>query len=370
MVVVYLFTLILALFSSLFILWKVPLLDKTAPKKSEDKTLSIIIPARNEAKNIPILLDSLKKQTVLPKEILVVNDDSTDDTEEIATQYGAQVVTFRGEKDGWVGKSAGSWLGAKQATGDYLLFLDADIFLPHEESLEKIIRQFQTLDAEGALSIQPYHVIQRPYENLSAVFNIIVLAGMNRFSFLQELLAPGGAFGPALLCQRETYFNIGGHNKNRKNIMQNMDLGNLFIENNFPLHLYSGKGVLHFRMYPEGIRSLIQGWSKNFATGSQATHPLIMIGLIMWIAGAFLSFLFPLYFLKTGNGLALLISLAGYLIFFIHFYRMAKLAGNFHFLALLLYPLLFLAFVGIFIWSWIKTHFVREVVWKDRNIDT
>lgn len=369
MLSVYLIVLILALLGGSFILWKMPFIDAEY-KRDTDKKLSIIIPARNEAHNLPILLNSLQKQNMTPHEILVVDDDSTDKTAEVAAQYGARVVSFDGEEEGWVGKSAGCWYGAKAATGDYLLFLDADIFLPHADSLDQLMGEFQSLDAKGALSIQPYHVIQEPYENLSAVFNIVVLAGMNRFSILQNRLDPGGAFGPALLCDRASYFEIGGHNKNRKGIMDNMDLGNIFMENHLPLHLYGGKDVLHFRMYPEGLKSLIEGWSKNFATGATATHPFIMTGLIFWIAGAFLTFFFPLYFLITANGPALLVSLIGYLIFFIRFCRMAKLAGNFHVLALFFYPVLFLAFAGIFIWSLIKTKFVGEVSWKGRSIDT
>lgn len=370
MFIIYVLVLMLAILGGRFILWKIPFLTKSADQINKTKKLSIIIPARNEEKNLPILLKSLQKQNLMPHEILVVDDDSTDQTAAVAEEYGAEVVTFENEEENWVGKSAGSWYGAKQATGDYFLFLDADIFLPHQESLNHIIGEFQADGGKGALSIQPYHIIREPYENLSAVFNIIVLAGMNRFSFLQNRLKAGGAFGPALLCDRQSYFDIGGHNKNRKTIMQNMDMGNIFMEEGLPLRLYGGKETLHFRMYPEGLESLIEGWSKNFATGSSATHPLIMTGLILWITGAFLSFLFPLYFLITGNLPALLISLVGYLVFFIQFYRMARLAGSFHFLALFFYPVLFLAFVGIFTWSFIKTKFIGEVSWKGRKIDT
>ncbi len=370
MLIIYLIVLILALLGGFFILWKVPVAGRRILQRDKSKTLSVIIPARNEAHNLPILLQSLQKQKIVPHEILVVDDDSTDKTVEAALEYGARVVSFDGKAESWVGKSAGSFHGAKAATGDYLLFLDADIFLPDTDSLDTLIREFQSLDAKGALSIQPYHVIQQAYENLSAVFNIIVLAGMNHFSFLQERLEPGGAFGPALLCDRASYFEIGGHNKNRKSIMQNMDLGRVFIENDLPLHLYGGKGVVHFRMYSEGLKGLIEGWSKNFATGSSVTHPFIMTSLIFWIAGAFLAFLFPFYFLIAGSEVGLIVSLIGYLIFFLQFYRMARLAGHFHILALFFYPILFLAFVAIFIWSLIKTNFIGVVSWKGRKIDT
>lgn len=371
MFIFYLIIMILALLSSWFILWHVPFLHKTINKNVSDKKLSIIIPARNEEENLPVLLNSLKKQNLKPLEILVVDNDSTDHTAEVAVHYGATVVHVpKSEEADWVGKSAGCWYGAKKAKGEYLLFLDADTFLPSIHSLENIFDHFQALESTGALSLQPYHVVNKSYENLSAIFNIIVLAGMNRFSVLKKRLEPAGAFGPSLMCKKETYFSIGGHKKVRHSILENVDFGKVFIENSLPVHLYGGKDVLHFRMYPAGLESLIQGWSKHFATGSLATHPLLLLGTSLWIAGAFFAFIFPIYFLTAGNGAALLISLIGYILFFIHTYRMARIAGNFHVRSLLFFPILFIGFVSIFIWSFIKTFFFREVSWKGRNIQT
>lgn len=358
----------LALVSSWLILWQVPLVGRTARKVDRSQTVSVIIPARNEASNLPILLEALAKQKFHPFEIIVVDDDSEDQTAQIAFEYGAQVLSFQPDASGWVGKSAACWAGAQVAKGDYLLFLDADIFLPDVSSLGKIIAEFQAQNACGILSVQPYHVVSKAYENLSAVFNLLVLAGMNRFSFLQDRLEPAGAFGPSLLCRRDTYFEVGGHARTRDAIMENVDLGKYFGENNLPVRLYGGKGVLHFRMYPDGLAALIQGWSKSFATASLATHPLIIVGISFLMAGACFAFSFPIYFLLTGQWLAGFIAIVGYMLFFGHFYRLARLAGNFSWQAILAFPILFVFFIGLFIWSFIKTFILRQVSWKGRNI--
>lgn len=368
MIWLYSAVLVLALLSSWFILWQVPFLKSRAGKVDVSKTFSIIIPVRNEAGNLPLLLQSLAEQSLQPLEILVVDDDSEDQTARIATEYGAQVLRFQPDTSGWVGKAAACWAGAKMAKGDYLLFLDADIFLPQINSLAKIIEEFQAHSAQGILSIQPYHVVEAAYENLSAVFNVMVLAGMNRFSLLQNHLVPAGAFGPSLLCQRDTYFEVGGHARTRDAIMENVDLGKYFLENGLPVVLYGGKDVLHFRMYPDGLTGLIQGWSKSFASASLATHPLIIVGTSCLMAGACFTFSFPIYFLIIGHWLACLFSLVGYVIFFGHFYRLARLAGNFHRQALLAYPVLFVFFIGLFTWSLIKTFVLRQVSWKGRKI--
>lgn len=372
MIYLYILILLLAVISGALILWSVPLLSQSADGKGHTTTLkpfSIIIPARNEEHNLPILLQSLREQDLQPTEILVIDDQSEDQTAAVAMAYGARVIQFQPDKSGWVGKSAACWAGANVAKGDWLLFLDADIFLPEKNSLTRIMTTYDNTGALGILSVQPFHMIESLYENLSVIFNIMVLAGMNRFSILAKRLSPAGAFGPSLLCDRKTYFEIGGHEQAKGSIMENVDLGRIFLEHGLPVRLFGGKGVLHFRMYPDGLHALSQGWSKSFASASVSTHSFILVGTSMWIAGAFLSFSFLLWSLMEGTGFSILLGVLSYLLYLAQFYRMARLAGNFHWTALCLYPLLFLYFVLLFIWSGIKTFVFRTVSWKGRDIN-
>jgi len=85
--------------------------------------LSIIIPALNEEKYVGALLESIKKQPFTPYEVILADAGSTDKTKEIAANYGAKVV-----QGGMPGPGRNS--GAKNAQGDFLLFLDADVVLP------------------------------------------------------------------------------------------------------------------------------------------------------------------------------------------------------------------------------------------------
>lgn len=362
----YITMLIVALLGGALMLWRVPFVTKSAAPTT--KTLSIIIPARNEEKNLPVLLESLQQQTRQPLEIVVVDDHSEDGTAEVAAALGASVIKRRPDETGWIGKSAVCWEGARAAKGDWLLFLDADILLAGSDSLEKIMGSFQEQGGTGVLSIQPYHTIQAGYENLSVIFNIMALAGMNRFSFLQDRLPPAGAFGPTLLCNRQEYFQMGGHEKVRDSIMENVQLGKLYLESGLPVSLYGGKNTVHFRMYPEGITQLSEGWSKSFASASLSTHPLVMAAASGWIGGALTAGLaLPFAFLE-GHPFVWATVLVGYVLYFLQFTRMARLAGNFHRGALFCYPVLFLYFVGLFAWSSLKTHVFHTVSWKGRKI--
>ncbi|MFA6130683.1 MAG: glycosyltransferase [Patescibacteria group bacterium] len=99
-------------------------------------TLSVVIPTKNEEDYLPLLLASIKKQTFQPKEVIVADAHSTDHTSEIAKKAGARVV-----EGGMPGP--GRNRGAKIATGDLLLFLDADVVLRDNEMLEKTLKEFE-----------------------------------------------------------------------------------------------------------------------------------------------------------------------------------------------------------------------------------
>lgn len=100
------------------------------------ETLSIVIPAKNEAELLPLLLDDLKRQTLQPLEVIVADAGSTDGTQALAESRGARVIP------GGL-PAVGRNLGAKEARGAVLLFLDADVRLLDEEALQKMMQQFE-----------------------------------------------------------------------------------------------------------------------------------------------------------------------------------------------------------------------------------
>lgn len=370
MIYLYIVLIFLSLISGWFILKNVPLIYAKQKINSVNKKLSIIIPARNEEKNLPILLNSLKKQRFQPYEVLVIDDDSEDATAEIAKEFGARVVQFpKGSMD-CVGKSAACYYGAKVAKGDWFFFLDADIFFAKSSSLEDIVTEFYVKNKTevSVLSVQPYHVIKQLYENFSVVFNILVLAGMNQFSVLENRLQAAGAFGPSLFIDRKTYFSVGGHKNVRGSIMENIDLGKLLLKEGISVYLYGGEGSLHFRMYPEGYPSLAEGWSKSFVSGSKNTHPFILMGTSLWIMGAFIPTIFLVYSGIQGDVFLLLLSLLSYFFFYFRFIGMARKVGMFHTGLLFFYPVFFCYFILLFAWSAIKTHLFKSVSWKGREI--
>src|SRR5207245_6379804 len=87
--------------------------------------ISVIVPTWNEAKYLPALFESLRRQTVRPDELLVADSGSSDGTAEVARAAGA--IVLEGERRG---PGEGRNRGAAVAAGDALLFVDADCLLP------------------------------------------------------------------------------------------------------------------------------------------------------------------------------------------------------------------------------------------------
>jgi len=98
--------------------------------------ISIVIPTKNEERYLPLLLKSMQDQTYHDKEVIVADAYSSDKTREIAQSFGAKVV------DGGM-PGPGRNLGANVATGELLVFFDADILLPNPTFLSDCLREFE-----------------------------------------------------------------------------------------------------------------------------------------------------------------------------------------------------------------------------------
>jgi len=351
-----------------FILWKIPICNRTNTENNQsDFSISIIIPARNEEKNLENLFNSLNKQPVRVKEIILVDDNSTDKTADVGRRNNARVISLKSLPKGWVGKTWACHNGAKVATGNYFLFLDADVALKDNgiKNILSCLKRYQ-----GVISIQPYHKIKKVYENMSLFFNIILIAGMGVFTTFQTKINPIGAFGPCLICKRKDYYKIDGHNSIKDKVMEDIEIGKKFIKAKIPVFCLGGKGTIDFRMYPGGFMEMVNGWSRSFGSGAKSTSIPILIMVIAWIVGS----IFPFNLFADGfspfipNNI--FIGIAFYVAFIAQIYWMSRRIGNFNIWALIFYPIPLAFFVIVFFYSLILTIFKKRVTWKGREIKT
>ena len=110
-----------------------------------EPTVSVIIPVYNDAGNLAVCLAGLRASQAAALECIVVDDGSTDGSGQVASEYGAKVLTSGGR----LGPASARNTGARAATGDILLFVDADVCV-HPDTIRKIVGEFDsdpTLDA-------------------------------------------------------------------------------------------------------------------------------------------------------------------------------------------------------------------------------
>ena len=355
---------LLGLLSGILVFWRVPTIQSTGVPES---SVSIIIPARNEEFRLKPLLESIIHQQNVSYEVIVVDDGSTDGTRELARSYGGVVISNELLEDGWVGKSAACWAGALAAQNKLLLFMDADTVFTHPDSLANYIASFESMGSRGILSLQPDHYAQKWYEHLAFLFPLVVMAGMNVFTVAGTRLKAGGSFGPCLLCDKEQYEEVGGHAVVRGALMDDLALGKAFQECELPVRCYGGKGIAWLRMYPGGLSDMVQGYSKSMASGSAATHPLVMLFIYVWMAGASVAPIMLIASMVSTSWLGVSIGL--YIVYAIELAIASRRVGHFAWWIFPLYPLLIVVFISIFMYSVYLSKRRGSVQWKGRNID-
>lgn len=120
--------------------------------------LSILIPARNEERNLERLLPPLLAQVGVDFEVIVYDDDSDDDTAGVVERLGDHRVRLqrgRGPPPGWVGKVHALYQATREARGEAFLFLDADTVLRHPDALARIAGRFAALPPHAVLTALP-----------------------------------------------------------------------------------------------------------------------------------------------------------------------------------------------------------------------
>lgn len=325
----------------LVLLWRVPPLPRMAG--GVGRQCSVIVPARNEAPNLARLLPSIVPQAA---EVVVVDDSSTDATPEVARTAGARVVHPGEPPKGWLGKPWACAAGAAAARFDVLVFVDADVVVEPGG----LARLLAALDAEGGLvSVQPWHDMRRPYERLSSIATLVSVMGVGAFSAAGRRLRPRGAFGPCIALDRRSYGEIGGHAAVRSEIAEDVALG----RRSRKVTLYGGRGAFRYRMYPDGVRSLWEGWTKNLAAGAGAASPAIVGLVVVWMSGLLAA---PF----THPALAALYAA--------QLWWLQRPLGRFGPLAAVSYPVPAAFFVGAFVVSLLRLASGRPSTWRGRRI--
>lgn len=342
------------------LMWRLPRLPDL-PVIASPK-VSVLIPARNEESTLPHLLMALNQQTFKPYEIIVIDDQSTDSTAQIAKQAGVNIVQTTPLPTGWTGKNWALKTGYTASSGDILIFFDADTE-PEIDLLRRLVATVQHLG--GLVSIQPYHRTERPYEQLALLFNLVGLMAV-------KLGTDGGvAFGPAMATSRADYEQVGGHDAVAGYVVEDWFIAHVYERAGLPASAYMGHEQINYRMYPGGLQDLIDGFNKNFATAAGEVSLVRMFAVVLWLSGLFWAawclpaalFGWPM----VGNSSELYNGLF-YLAFAIQLAIILRPVGSFR-LTAFLFPFPVAFFVVVFIFAILKLK-RGQITWKGRTIST
>ncbi len=231
----------------------------------ESARVSVIVPARNEEANIARVVRSLAQQEGV-REIIVVDDQSSDRTGEILSGLKSEVSLLRILRveelpEGWVGKTHAASVGAREATGEWLLFTDADTeHLPG--SLAELVQQAEEERAD-LLSISPGQETPTWWEKSVIPMVFVKLAELFRFEEVSNPKSPAAAAnGQYLLVRREIYQRSGGHEAVKAEILEDVELARRIKLLGGKLVFLPGARWVRTRMY-RTFGEMWQGWTKN-----------------------------------------------------------------------------------------------------------
>ncbi len=357
---------VLRLLIGVSLLWRLRALPVARRAATDATPCAVVVPARDEAGNLGPVLAAVRPQLQPDDELLVIDDHSRDDTADVAAGHGVTVIAAPALPAGWTGKSWACWTGAGATSQPVLCFLDADTVLA-PGSLARVVNAVES--GGGLVSVQPYHRVPTPVERLSALFNVVALMGTGAFTLLGERVASRAAFGPVLAVRRADYARLGGHRAVASNVLDDVALAHRWRGAGLPVRCFAGRDDVSFRMYPGGLRSLVEGWTKNFATGAGAIRPLVALLTALWVS-------LPLQALWWLGRLALpgrsvqqvLVAAGLYVVTAGQLWWMLRRVGSFGLMTAALFPLPTIAFAVVFVRSLVQTLGRRTVRWKGRPV--
>jgi hypothetical protein len=251
-------------------------------------TVSAIVPARNEEATIATAVESLVAQPEI-REIIVVNDQSTDGTvaelNRLSVLYAQlRVLQTNALPSGWIGKNYAVSLGAAQATGDWLLFTDADGV--HQRGSTAHALSDAAATGAGLVSYSPEQEMHSWWERALIPFVYTCLALKFSYDAVNDPESQAAAAnGQYLMIRREDYVRIGGHAAVAGEVLEDVALARLAKQAGIRLHFASGVGIIRVRMY-RTFGAMWQGWTKNLYPLMGGTSRAVgreMRGVVPWI---------------------------------------------------------------------------------------
>lgn len=343
------------------------------PRTNRTPRVSVLVPARNEERNIEACVTSLLEQDYPDFEVIVLDDHSTDNTLSILARVASQdnhlqIMEGRPLPNGWLGKHWACHQLDRAATGELILFVDADT----RHTPDMLLDSVSALLAERAdlVTAFPREEVVTWGERL-----LVPVIGFGIFTFIPirlvqrlRLAALSVTIGQFMLFRRAAYDAVGGYEAVRVEIVDDMVLGRRIISSGLEWRLLDGTRHVSCRMY-RGFWEAVGGFSKSlFAVFDYRILPYfigwLLVGTVFlepavalvsrWVRTPLTSI--PVEYAATSVVLSIILWMIAY--------------RRFKFPAYLVfyYPLSLAFFIAVVMHSFFQTA-TGTATWKDRLLD-
>jgi glycosyltransferase involved in cell wall biosynthesis len=245
--------------------------DRKSTGDSVNRRVSIIVPARNEEEDIELSLTRLLELDYDNYEVIAVNDRSTDRTGEIMervaenpvlTSRRLRVIHHRELPAGWLGKTHAMWTATNEATGDWLLFTDADVlFKP-----DSVRRALAYAEAEKAdhVVLFPRMIMKQPGEYMMiAFFQTMFVFGHRPWKVADPKSRDHMGVGAFNLIRQSVYEAVGTYKALRMEVLDDMKLGKVVKNAGYAQRNVFGGDLISIR-WANGAMGVVNNLTKNF----------------------------------------------------------------------------------------------------------
>ncbi|MDO3625514.1 glycosyltransferase family 2 protein [Mucilaginibacter sp. BT774] len=329
--------------------------------RNYDNLVSILIPVRNEEKNILTLLQSIEKQDYNNYEVIVLDDDSSDRTYHICAEFAHKHSAFsviKGKEltGPWLGKNFACYQLAKRARGEFLLFLDADeqifnglinsaIHRMHFRKLALLsLFTNQQMNTFGEwLTVPLMHYL---------LLNLLPL----RLVYLAKNPAVAAASGQFMLFNTEIYRQYEWHKGAKDKVVEDVEIMKQVKARGFNGESLLANGMISCRMYT-GYNTAINGFGKNFLAAFNYNIFSFLVFLLLLITG-------PMIVIITLN-FQLILMMSGLIL--LTRIMISLESGQNAYINVILHPLQMFSLVLI-AFSAIQKYLTKTTEWKGRKI--
>lgn len=257
-----------------------------SPRKCDDDAIrpsvTVIVPACNEAHGITACVQSILRQKHIDLNIVVVDDRSVDTTASVVeanaiNEPRLKLVRIHSLPSGWLGKSHALWQASQGLDADWLLFLDADCKLLDDNAVSATVDHAMHIDAD-LLTLWPKHDAGSWSEALLIPLCAAVMALW--FGRSNQNTASAFANGQFLMVRRKAYEKAGGHKRVRASLIEDVPLAQAMRNAGYITRCAGGRDLVSVRMY-DSFKGVFYGWSRIYIGALRSSWKIMLS--ILWV---------------------------------------------------------------------------------------